>query len=122
MEQSLGNQLAMHCLVERPYCLTLLAEAVLRNGDPERAARLCTEALALALASEGRNFEAESHRVRAEAWFSLNRVPEAETECQVALSVARAAGCGALELRAARSHLRIARARPGSDYDVAASS
>jgi tetratricopeptide (TPR) repeat protein len=109
MEQSLAHQARMHCLVERPYCLTLLAEAVLRNGDPERAAQICTEALAIAHDSEARSFEAESHRIRAEAWFALNRITEAKEEGERAAFLASAAGCGALASRAALTLNHVSR-------------
>src|SRR5450755_3179882 len=41
MRKSLENQLAMRCLVERSYCLTLLAEALLSAKDREGALKLC---------------------------------------------------------------------------------
>ena len=71
MRRSLDNQLAMRCLVERPYCLTLLAEALLQvKGYPEALA-LCDEALKIGRETQGRSYESETLRVRQEilhAW------------------------------------------------------
>ena len=72
IRESLDNQSAMRCLLERPYCLTLLAEALLLvNGYPEALA-LCDEALKIARETQGRSFEAETHRVRGEILVALN--------------------------------------------------
>src|ERR1035441_2043798 len=48
MRKSLDNQLAMRCLVERPYCLTLLAEALLQVKGFQRRWRCVTKPLRLA--------------------------------------------------------------------------
>jgi tetratricopeptide (TPR) repeat protein len=61
---SLDNQLAMRCLLERSYCLTLLAEALLRvNGYLEGLA-LCDESLKLAHDTQGHSYDIETERVR----------------------------------------------------------
>jgi tetratricopeptide (TPR) repeat protein len=99
MRRSLDNQLAMHSGVGRPYCLTMLAEAVLRAGDPREAVALCTEALEIGARTEDRDFEAESHRVRAEALVVLGKRAEGEADFARALDIARFAGCGAIEKR-----------------------
>jgi tetratricopeptide (TPR) repeat protein len=73
MRKSLDNQLAMRCLVERPYCLTLLAEALLQvKGYPEALA-LCDEALKIGREKQARSYEAETNRVRGEILRALSR-------------------------------------------------
>jgi len=71
MRKSLDNQLAMRCLLERPYCLTLLAEALLRMNSYQEALALCEEALKIGRETQGRSYESETLRVRQEilhAW------------------------------------------------------
>ena len=104
MRASLDNQRAMGCYLERPFCLTLLAEATIRTGDTGEAIRLCDEALALADRTEGRSYEAETHRVRGEAIRASGADPEAEF--RTALDCARKAGCELLALRADQSSRR----------------
>jgi hypothetical protein len=73
MRKSLDNQLAMRCRVERPYCLTLLAEALLLvKGYPEALA-LCDEALKIGSEKQARSYEVETIRVRGEIVRALNR-------------------------------------------------
>jgi predicted ATPase len=67
---SLDNQLAMRCLLERPYCLTLLAEALLLTNGYEEALALCDEALKIGSETQGRSYEAETKRVRTAILFS----------------------------------------------------
>ncbi len=61
---SLDNQLAMRCLLERPYCLTLLAEALVLVDGLQEALALCDEALRIASKTQGRSYEQETHRIR----------------------------------------------------------
>lgn len=61
---SLDNQLAMRCLLERPYCLTLLAEALVLAGDFREAMSLCDEALLIANATQGRSYEQQTRDLR----------------------------------------------------------
>ena len=78
MRKSLDNQLAMRCLVERPYCLTLLAEALLQvKGYPEALA-LCDEALKIGREKQARSYEAETNRVRGEISRALSRGGDAQ--------------------------------------------
>jgi ATP/maltotriose-dependent transcriptional regulator MalT len=64
IRRSVEQQDAMGSKLERPYCLTLLAEALLGTGHFDEALRLCDQAQQLAAVTEGRSFEAETHRVR----------------------------------------------------------
>ena len=61
---SLDNQLAMRCLLERPYCLTLLADALLTAGSAQEAVAICDEALRIAHETQGRSYEEETRRIR----------------------------------------------------------
>jgi len=112
IRKSLDQQRAMRSLLERSYCLTLLAEALGGEGAREEALLLCDEALEFAQRTEGRSWEPETHRVRGEMLLALGddaRLPEAEAEFQCALQLARQAQCRLLELRAAISYLRLRR-------------
>jgi len=71
MRHSLNHQLAMRCLLERPFCLTLLAEALLPANRCAEALALCDEALELGRKTEGRSYEAETQRVRQQAMLAL---------------------------------------------------
>ncbi len=64
---SLDNQLAMRSLLERPFCLTLLAEALLDVKASQEAVELCDEALRIADATDGRSYSSETIRVREKA-------------------------------------------------------
>lgn len=110
IRKSMERQDAMGSKLERPYCLTLLAEALLGTGDFGEAARLCDQALELAAATEGRSFEAETRRVRAKAIRALRGLDsrdEVEAEFSTALRQARQAECRLLELRITASHRRF---------------
>lgn len=72
IRKSLDNQLAMRCLLERPYCLTLLAEALQLVGDYQEGLALCDEALEIARETQGRSYEAETHRVRGKILAALD--------------------------------------------------
>lgn len=61
---SLDNQRAMRCLLERPYCLTLLAEALMKTGCCHEALALCDEAIDTASRTQGRSFDVQTKRLR----------------------------------------------------------
>jgi predicted ATPase len=65
MRKSLDNQLAMRCLVERPFCLMLLAEALLTANRKTEALELCDQARQIAERTEARSYEAEIERLGA---------------------------------------------------------
>jgi hypothetical protein len=77
----------------------------------DEAVALCDEALEFGKRTEGRCYEAETHRVRGKLFLALGRTPlavvEAEFEC--ALSLARESHCRLLELRAAVSYFQLQR-------------
>ena len=110
MRKSLKRQTAMGSQLERAYCLTLLAEALLGDGQHEEALRLCDEALELGQRLEGRCYEPETHRVRGEVILALageTRRDEIEGEFACALRQAREAESRLLEVRAATSYFRF---------------
>lgn len=72
---SLDNQLAMRCLLERPYCLTLLAEALASVGSLQEALSLCTEALRIARETRGRSYDEETRRLRRKILLALGEEP-----------------------------------------------
>ena len=85
-----------------PLFLALHAEVRMLSG--ERDAALASVELGLAeIAGLGERFyEAELHRLRAQLWASV-AVEQAVTECQCAVTVARAQGARSLEHRALAS-------------------
>jgi len=64
MRLSLDNQLSMRCMLERPFCLTLLAEALLFSGGHEEALKCCDEALEISQKTHGKSYEAEAIQIR----------------------------------------------------------
>jgi predicted ATPase len=112
IRKSLERQQTMGAYLERGYCLTLLAEALGAEGAREEALQLCDEALEFGVRTEGRCYEAETHRVRGEVLLGFGddaRLPEVECEFQKALHLARQTECLLIELRAARSYFRLRR-------------
>jgi tetratricopeptide (TPR) repeat protein len=110
MRAGLEHLAAANMLVDRPYFLMLLAEALAGEGTLEEALSLCDEALEITRRTEGRCFEPEIHRVRGEILLSLGRdapFTDAEAEFQCALQLARQMECRVLELRAAISYFRL---------------
>lgn len=110
IRKSIERQDTMGSKLERAYCLTLLAEALLAAGQSAEALRWCDEALAVTQRMEGRSFEPETHRVRGEAVFALHGEAQrdaAAADLVQAGNLARAAECRLLELRAAVSYFRF---------------
>jgi tetratricopeptide (TPR) repeat protein len=64
MRLSVDNQLSMRCMVERPFCLTLLAEGLLFAGAYEGALKLCDEALAIAERTGGKSYDLQTIQIR----------------------------------------------------------
>jgi tetratricopeptide (TPR) repeat protein len=110
IRRSLANQQSMHSLLERSYCLTLLAEALAGQGAHQEALAACEEALEFGRRTGGRCYEAETHRVRGEAMLALGGGDQADAvrqEFEQALRRAREQDCRLLELRAAVSYFRF---------------
>lgn len=106
---SIERQEKMGSRLERAYCLTLLAEALLRDGQASQALEVAHQALELGQRTEGRCYEPETFRILAEATladFGATGRAQAEEHFTNALKVARDTECTLLELRAATSHYR----------------
>jgi len=88
--------------MDDPHYLGLLAEAQLRAGDPRAARASVAEALELASREHSLFYEAELHRLHADAVLAAGGdAAEAEDHLRLALERARDQGSRALELRAA---------------------
>jgi hypothetical protein len=109
IRQSLQNQRAMRSSLEHGYCLTLLAEALGTVGEYSEALSACDWAVDFANRTEGRSYEAETHRIRGELLLTreVSQLGDAEAEFEQALDMARKRQCRLLELRAAVSYFRL---------------
>ena len=94
---------------DRPYLLTLVAEAYGRGRRYDEGLAMLEEALALVEQSEERYWEAEIHRLKGELLLarSAENQVEAEACLHTALDVTRRQGAKSLELRAAMSLSRL---------------
>lgn len=102
MRKSIERQDVLGAKLGRPYCLTLLAEALLTNGDAEEALTVCERALDLALETGGLDYQAETHRLCAEALRATGgepRIAEAKAQLEYGLARARESGSLLLERR-----------------------
>ncbi len=87
-----------------PHMLGLLAEASLRAGRHDAALEFCEEALASSERSDAHFYDAEIHRLEAEAiWTRDGDRASARAAFHEALNVARAQGARMLESRIVRS-------------------
>ena len=98
---------------DRPYFLSLLADAYGKVGQPAEGLTVLIEALAIVDNTGGRNWEAELHRQKGELLLMQQEqnVGEAEECFQKALDIARRQQAKSLELRAAMSLSRLWRLR-----------
>jgi predicted ATPase len=105
MRQGLVAHRATGAELQRPYFLSLLAEAYGKVGQPEEGMTVLVEALAIVDSTGECNWGAELHRRKGE--FLLiqqgQKVREAEECFQQALDTARRQQAKSLELRAAMS-------------------
>ena len=94
---------------DRPYLLTLVAEAYGRGRRYDEGLAMLEEALALADQYEERYWEAEIHRLKGELLLarSAENQIEAEACLHKALDIARRQQAKSLELRAAMSLARL---------------
>ena len=109
MHEGLAACRATGSEADRPYLLTLVAEAYGRGRRHDEGLAMLEEALALVDQSEERYWEAEIHRLKGELLLarSAENQVEAEACMHKALDVARHQGAKSLELRAAMSLARL---------------
>ena len=106
IHQGLVAHPALGSEIQRPYFLSLLAEAYGKVGQPEEGLTVLVEALALVGAC---HWEAELHRRKGELLLMQQgqNVGEAEECFRQALDIARGQQAKSLELRAAMSLSRL---------------
>jgi predicted ATPase len=100
---------ALGVVNQRPFLLGLLAGTRTQANDPDEAITLLDEALALIERTQERWFEAELHRLKAEALLvsTQSNATEAEPLLRRALAVAQRQDVKFWELRAATSLARL---------------
>jgi predicted ATPase len=99
--------------MDRPFYLGLLAEAYIRNEQPDEAMSVLSDAFAMVRHPRTFFYEAELYRLRGNALRKAGGAPlqDAEACFQQALEAARRYATPALELRAAVSLARLWRDR-----------
>jgi TOMM system kinase/cyclase fusion protein len=109
MRQGIAAWRATGAELQRPYYLSLLAEAYGQAGQAEEGLCVLTEALAVVHSTGERVYEAELHRLKGELLLalSLDNHVEAEACFQQSLAVARHQEAKSLELRAAMGLSRL---------------
>jgi predicted ATPase len=109
LQQSLGTYGAGGNTRDRPYHLTLLAEASAQVGQTASGLEALSEALATLPKSAARWWEAELHRLQGELLLQSSRAQTGEVQAcfEQALTVARHQQAKSLELRAAMSLSRL---------------
>jgi predicted ATPase len=109
MRQGLAAYQVTRSKLNRPYLLSLLAEAYGKVGQPEEGLTVLVEALALVDSTGERYWEAELHRRKGELLLMQQgqKVGEAEECFRQALDIARRQQAKSLELRAAMSLSRL---------------
>jgi predicted ATPase len=90
-----------------PGSLCTLAEALAKAGQPEQGLVTLAEAFALVEETDGRYWEAELHRLRAELLLMQGDEAEAEASVRKAVEVARRQSAKSWELRATTSLCRL---------------
>jgi predicted ATPase len=109
IRQGFAAYRAMAAEHERPFFLSLLAEAYGEVGQPEEGLTVLVEALAIGDKTGDRHWEAELHRCKGELLLMQQgqKVGEAEECFREALDIARRQQAKSLELRAAMSLSRL---------------
>jgi predicted ATPase len=109
MRSAIATKKALGVVNQVPFLLGLLADVCTQAGDPTEARDLLTEALSIVDRTQERWFEAELHRLRAEALLASSPCDPAEAEASLshALAVAREQKARFWELRVATSLARL---------------
>ena len=109
MRSAIAAKKGLGVVNQVPFLLGLLADICTQAGDATEARDLLTEALRIVDRTQERWFEAELHRLRAEALLasSPSGSSEAEASLSHALAVAREQEARFWELRVATSMARL---------------
>jgi len=109
MRSAIAAKKGLGVVNQVPFLLGLLADICTQAGDPTEALALLTEALTVVDRTQERWFEAELHRLRAEALLASSPCDSAEAEASLshALAVARDQEARFWELRVATSLARL---------------
>jgi predicted ATPase/class 3 adenylate cyclase len=109
MRSAIAAQKSLGVVNQLPFHLGLLADICTQAGDPTEARDLLTEALGIVDRTQEQWFEAELHRLRAEALLASSPCDSAEAEASLrhALAVARDQEARFWELRVATSLARL---------------
>ncbi len=109
MGEGIAGHRATGARIGHPYFLCTLADAYLLAGRLDDAQNILSEALALAAEQEGRQHEAEIHRVRGEVLLRQNdsNAVEAQNCFERAIEIARGQSAKSYELRATTSLVRL---------------
>lgn len=109
MRSALAAKDGLGVVNQVPFLLGVLADICTQAGDPTEARDLLSEALGIVDRTQERWFEAELHRLRAEALLASSPSDSAEAEASLrhALAVAREQEAKFWELRAATSLARL---------------
>ena len=109
MRSALAANKGLGFVNQIPFLLGVLADICTQAGDPTEARDLLTEALGIVDRTQERWFEAELHRLRAEALLASSPCDSAEAEASLrhALAVARDQEARFWELRVATSLARL---------------
>jgi len=87
--------------------LTLLADAYGKMQQPQDGLKQLVEAIGVTDRTEGRYYEAETHRVRGGLFLSMHDDGAAEASFREAISIAQHQSAKTWELRAAMSMARL---------------
>jgi class 3 adenylate cyclase/predicted ATPase len=109
IQQGLVDLQATGGVLQRPYCLSLLAEAYGQAGQSLEGLQVLAEALTLIENNGERYYEAEMYRLKGELLLQQNsdNQAEAETCFHQAIAIAQNQQAKSLELRAATSLARL---------------
>jgi class 3 adenylate cyclase/predicted ATPase len=109
MRSAIAAKKGLGLINQVPFSLGLLAETCTKAGEPAQARDLLTEALTIVDRTQERWFEAELHRLMAEALLADSPRDSAKVEASLghALAVARAQEARFWELRVATSLARL---------------
>jgi predicted ATPase len=115
LTEGLAAYRATGALVSVPNFLRLLADCYRRAGRPKEGLKYLDEAARQIEATEGRDTEADMHRLRGELLIAVGDPGAAEASFRQAIAIARKQNAKLWELRAATSLTRLWRDRGKRD-------